>query len=133
MSRPFASTMGVMLLLGFLASPLTAQVKPPVTSHDLAGKENCLMCHTAGAMAPVPDVPANHKDWTNPSCQWCHSATSPLQANPVASATSHDLAGKANCLMCHAAGVMPPVPDAPANHKDLPNESCLICHNPSGF
>jgi hypothetical protein len=132
MNRPFASALGVMLLLGLLASPLTAQVKPPVTSHDLAGKENCLMCHTPGAMPAVPDTPENHKDRTVQSCQWCHSATSPLQVNPEPNATSHDLVGKDNCLMCHAAGVMPPVPDAPESHKDLPNESCLICHKPSG-
>ena len=131
MSRSFAGVLGTMLFLGFMANPLTAQVKPTVTSHDLAGKENCLMCHAIGVMPPVPDVPATHEGRASQSCQWCHAADSPLQT-AVARATSHDLAGKENCLMCHAAGVMPPVPDVLANHKGFPNESCVMCHKPAG-
>jgi hypothetical protein len=132
MSRTFASALGVMLLLGLIASPLTAQVKPPVTSHPLQGMQNCVMCHAAGAMPTATDVPANHKDWGNETCQWCHAATSPLQVNPVAGPITHALAGMQNCVMCHAAGAMPTATDVPANHKDLPNESCVLCHKPQG-
>ena len=30
--------------------------KPPVMSHDMAGKENCVMCHS-GAMEGIPASP----------------------------------------------------------------------------
>ena len=30
--------------------------------------------------------------------------------------------------MCHAVGVMPPVPDVPASHEGRANETCLWCH-----
>ncbi len=136
MSRSAAGTVGVMLLMGFMAILLTAQEvvkRPPVTSHDLAGKEDCLTCHAIGAIPAVPDVPEDHGDWTNQSCQWCHSAESPMQANPVAGDTPHDVVGRRDCLMCHAVGAVPPAPDVPEDHEDLPNESCLICHRPSGI
>ena len=130
MSRRFASLWGGLFLLGLLSAPLTAQeVKPPVTTHDLAGKENCMMCHAVGVMPPVPDVPADHKARGNESCQWCHAANSPMQTKTLPP-VGHDLAGKDNCMMCHAAGVMPPVPDVPADHKGRANESCTWCHKP---
>ena len=45
MSRRFASLMGCFLLVAAFSAPLAAQEKPPVVAHDLAGKENCMMCH----------------------------------------------------------------------------------------
>lgn len=42
----------------------------------------------------------------------------------------HSLKGRANCMMCHAVGVMKAVPDVPADHKDRTNETCLWCHGP---
>lgn len=50
------------------------------------------------------------------------------QAQIITTAMSHDTAGKENCMMCHAVGVMPPVPDVPANHEGRGNETCLWCH-----
>ena len=132
MSRRFASLSGTVFLMALMASPLMAQEKPPVTPHDLAGKENCLMCHTPGVMAPVPDVPASHEGPGIESCQWCHAADSPMQGDG-ATQTSHDLAGKDNCLMCHTPGAMAPVPDVPASHEGRGNESCLWCHTPVGI
>ena len=38
-----------------------------------------------------------------------------------------------NCMMCHAAGVMEPVPDIPAeSHEGRGNETCLWCHTQAG-
>ncbi len=129
MIRRIVGLGGGLFLLAALATPTMAQDKIPVTSHDLAGKENCMMCHAAGVMPPVPDVPATHKDRGNESCQWCHAPDAPMQTKAVPP-VAHDLAGKDNCMMCHAAGVMPPVPDVPADHKNRGNQTCGWCHIP---
>ena len=52
----------------------------------------------------------------------------PLQGQMKAQAMSHDAAGKENCMMCHAVGVMEPVPDVPASHEGRAVETCLWCH-----
>lgn len=135
MSRYLSSFLGVFLLLAFLAAPLASQeeMKPPVPTHDPAGKENCLMCHAPGVMPPVPDTPVeSHEGRANEHCMWCHAADSPMQTTG-ASKTSHDLEGKDNCLMCHAPGVMPPATDIPAEtHEARANETCLWCHTHEG-
>jgi len=130
MSRRLSSILGAMFLLVFLAGPLHAQMKTKAMSHDPAGKDNCLMCHAVGVMEPVPDVPASHEGRTNGQCLWCHAPDSPM-VTTGAKAPSHDLAGKENCMMCHAAGVMPPVPDVPASHEGRTNEVCTWCHKPA--
>ena len=127
MSRRFVSLLGVMFFLAFTAGSLVAQEKPPVTPHDIEGKENCMMCHAVGVMPPVPDAPASHEGRGNETCQWCHAPTSGMQTTG-ATKIPHDLEGKDNCMMCHAAGVMPPVPDAPASHEGRGTETCLWCH-----
>ena len=132
MSRRFASLMGAFFIMAIMVGPLMAQEKPPVTAHDTAGKENCLMCHAVDVMPPVPDVPATHEGRGIESCQWCHAADSPMQSTG-ATQTSHDLAGKENCMMCHAVGVMPPVPDVPESHAPRGNETCLWCHTKAGI
>jgi len=43
-------------------------------------------------------------------------------------AVQHALEGRDNCIMCHKAGVMEAVPDAPASHADWPSDICLMCH-----
>lgn len=45
-------------------------------------------------------------------------------------AVRHDLTGRDQCLMCHAPGIMEPVPDVPSSHADRPNAVCLWCHAP---
>ncbi len=47
------------------ASGSTAKQIP----HPVAGMENCLQCHAAGGVKPVP---ASHKDYQNAQCQTCH-------------------------------------------------------------
>ena len=57
-------------------------------------------------------------------------ASSPASAQLKAPAMAHDAAGKENCMMCHAVGVMEPVPDVPADHEGRTNEMCTWCHKP---
>ena len=131
MNRRLSTLAGLLLLLGLMAGSAAAQEKPSVMAHDAAGKENCMMCHAAGVMEPVPDAPASHEGRGNDTCLWCHAADSPMQTTG-ATQTTHDTAGKENCMMCHAAGVMEPVPDAPATHEGRGNETCLWCHKAVG-
>ena len=112
-----SASIGVLLLVGVGA--VQQATKPAPVTHDLAGRDNCLMCHTAGAMEPVPDVPASH------------AADADIQtADPPAIA--HDTAGRDNCLMCHTPGAMEPVPDVPASHEGRGIEHCGMCHKPAG-
>jgi hypothetical protein len=44
----------------------------PPMSHDLAGREKCLMCHRQGVMEAVPDAPADHAGRAETVCGMCH-------------------------------------------------------------
>ncbi len=118
------------LLVAFAAQQ-EGWTPPPVVKHDLEGRDNCLMCHKAGAMEPVPDVPENHAGRTNEMCLMCHGKDAAVQtkAPPV---VKHDLEGRDNCLMCHKPGAMEPVPDVPADHEGRGNDVCRLCHQPAG-
>jgi hypothetical protein len=120
----------------------------PAIPHDLAGRDNCLMCHDPnGGVKPAP---ADHAGRTNDMCQSCHkpatSAPAPAAtagatpaATPEAGGTSsgaaasapkipHDLAGRDNCLMCHDPnGTIKP---APADHAGRTVDTCQTCHKP---
>jgi len=124
--------MGAVLVAGIVVTPAVGQeaAKPKVVSHDLAGRDNCLMCHS-GAMEAVPGVPESHQDRTIEVCLWCHAPDAEMQtATPKV--VSHDLAGRDNCMMCHKAGAMEPVPDAPASHADMDVKWCTMCHVAGG-
>jgi len=126
--RRFVTAMGSIFLLGAVVTMAVAQVvRPMPVPHDLAGRDNCLMCHRAGAMEPVTDVPQSHADRENITCLWCHGPDSPLLTTDPAVIT-HDLAGRDDCLMCHAPGAMEPVTDTPANHEGRESTHCLMCH-----
>ena len=43
-------------------------------------------------------------------------------------AMQHTAEGRDSCMMCHKAGAMEPVPDAPASHAEFPNDICMMCH-----
>lgn len=44
--------------------------KPPSIPHELAGREDCLLCHNpAGGIKPAPP---DHAGRANESCQMCH-------------------------------------------------------------
>ena len=119
--------MGIGLACLAVAQPVMAQeaAKPPVMPHDKAGREQCAMCH-GGAMEGMPAMPAAHKGIANDACLLCHAKDSPVQtATPAA--TPHDLAGKAQCMMCHG-GAMEGMKAAPANHKGIDVKNCTLCH-----
>jgi hypothetical protein len=118
---------GFCVVLGVVTSPLTAQVKTKAVTHDLEGKANCLMCHAPEIMPPVPDVPETHEGRPVEACLWCHGPESQM-VKVGAKQFTHDPAGKDNCLMCHAPGVMAPVPDAPESHEGRAVETCTWCH-----
>lgn len=126
--RSHTTMAGSVVFTGLLVSVVVAQtVRPMPVLHDLAGRDNCLMCHEAGAMEPVTDVPPTHAGRENVTCLWCHADDSPLLTTdpPV---VTHDLAGRDDCLMCHAPGAMEPITDTPPSHEGRDNPHCMMCH-----
>ena len=117
------------MLLVVAGSAVAQDAKPPVMSHDLAGKENCVMCHS-GAMEGIPAQPADHEGRALDTCLLCHAADAEMQTS-AASAPPHDLAGKEACSMCHS-GAMEGMPAAPASHEGRVDDSCTLCHVPAG-
>ena len=53
------------------SSPLMSGEAPPAIPHDMAGKEQCLMCHESGVMGATKK-PENHGSIGNESCGLCH-------------------------------------------------------------
>ena len=45
---------------------------PPHIPHDLAGREQCTMCHS-GAMEGIKAEPASHKGRDVKTCTMCHA------------------------------------------------------------
>lgn len=121
--------MGLGLACLAVAQPAMAQAKkPPVMSHEKAGREQCSMCH-GGAMEGIKAMPADHKGRTNDECTLCHAKDSPMQTGtPVA--LPHDVAGREQCAMCHG-GAMEGIKAMPANHKGIDNKFCTLCHTPA--
>jgi hypothetical protein len=124
----FVSAMGVLLVAGVLVTPVFGQeAAPPPVSHDIQGRDNCLMCHTPGAMEAVPDAPASHEGRVSETCLWCHATDSPmLTTSPKA--VSHGVQGREQWLMCHTPGAMEAIPDAPASHEGRDVKYCTLCH-----
>lgn len=126
---------GAVLTAAVVTAPLQARqatkTKPPVMTHDAAGRAACLMCHAAGTMEAVADVPESHTDLTNETCGWCHFADAEMQsADPTV--MPHGEEGQTQCLMCHTPGRMEPIPDAPASHEGREDKTCTMCHSPAG-
>jgi hypothetical protein len=129
--RRFFALAGAVVLAAVWSAPLVAQGNPKPMNHDVAGREQCLMCHTAGAMEPVPDAPASHEGRGNETCLWCHATDSPMLSG-TATVTPHPIQGREQCMMCHKAGAMEPVPDAPASHEGREDKYCTLCHQSAG-
>jgi formate dehydrogenase subunit gamma len=112
---------------GTLAAP-AAQASPasagaasaiPMIKHAVAGREDCLKCHSA--QGPVP-FPAGHEKYSENTCLLCHATD---KANPLPAAVRHDVEGREDCLKCHQK------PDlVPASHREHPITSadCVACH-----
>ena len=101
--------------------------------HEIAGKEQCLTCHAAKGVKPVP---TDHEGRPVESCLVCHKpgptptpgASKPSTGAP--GAIPHAVEGKETCDTCHAgAGSLKPVP---ADHTGRANNTCAACHKPMG-
>ncbi len=124
----FTTIAGPGLLVGLVVTVAFAQtMKPRPVLHDLAGRDNCLMCHEAGVMEPVTDVPSDHAGWESVTCLWCHAPDSPVLTTEP-NYIPHDLAGRDDCLMCHAPGAMDAVPNTPEDHEGRESSHCQMCH-----
>jgi len=128
MIRKVVITTAAMLFVA-AGSAFAQDAKPTVVSHDLAGKENCTMCHS-GAMEGMPAAPADHEGRELDTCLLCHAADSEMQTGE-ATALPHDLAGKEACSMCHS-GAMEGMPAAPASHEGRADTTCTMCHAAAG-
>jgi hypothetical protein len=128
MIRNVVITTAAMLVVA-AGSAFAQDAKPTVMSHDMAGKENCVMCHS-GAMEGMPAQPADHEGIAVETCVLCHAADAEMQT-AEAGAIPHDLAGKDNCSMCHS-GAMEGMPAAPASHEGRGADTCSLCHKPAG-
>jgi hypothetical protein len=99
--------------------------KPPVMTHEAAGREQCMMCH-GGAMEGIKAAPADHKGRGNETCLWCHAKDAEVQTNAVPN-IPHDTAGREQCAMCHS-GAMEGIKAMPASHKGRDVKTCTMCH-----
>jgi cytochrome b subunit of formate dehydrogenase len=112
-------------------TPEGAGVGVPIP-HPIAGQEQCLTCHAAGGMKPVPE---NHVGRPVESCQVCHkpgAASTPGSSSGengggAAKAIPHPIDGDAykDCTTCHGADKIKPFP---ANHTGFTTDSCTMCH-----
>lgn len=118
-----------------VASAQAAPHVPPRMLHPLAGKQDCLSCHAAGANAHVTSVPATHH-FANSACGMCHK---PIAETPPAIRHAVDDA-HAECRKCHVqaaegATAAAPAPGAapapPASHATFDGATCRLCHEPA--
>lgn len=90
----------------------------PLITHDLAGREDCLLCHGPEAFSPFP---ANHADYPLSTCLVCHSADG---ENPPPATIKHSIEGREDCLLCHAIDLLPESHQA----AGFSSGDCLLCH-----
>ena len=81
------------------------------------------MCHAEGGAIPYPP---DHVGRPSSTCLVCHATTEADEHLPAT--VKHDLAGRENCLMCHAVDLLP------ESHKTgaFSNSDCLLCHTLGG-
>lgn len=46
--------------------------RPGPIPHEIERRVECLLCHTAGRIAAVPDMPDDHEGRTDERCTLCH-------------------------------------------------------------
>jgi mono/diheme cytochrome c family protein len=110
------------------ALPVVAVVPPPIPHTVEEARQDCLLCHAAGAVeaSPIP-ADANHKDAAE-LCLTCH-ALLPQPSPPAVAPPGipHNLVGREDCLMCHKMGIAF-ASRIPENHTGLPADLCQTCH-----
>ncbi len=123
-----AAGVWVLVPLGWQQARAQEVAKPSVTTHEVEGRGDCLMCH-GGTMPNVKAVPENHADRPSSACGWCHDKDSEMQRS-TPKATTHPVEGRGDCLMCHG-GAMPAVKAVPESHAGRENTTCAWCHMPA--
>jgi nitrate/TMAO reductase-like tetraheme cytochrome c subunit len=131
---------------GFDAPALAQIIQPPVKQptdpnappsqipHPIGGSPDCQICH--GLNSNVRPMPDDHEGRTNDVCLACHVPTIPPEGAAAEAGTPpgipHDLAGRTECLGCHASGAAS-FPQVPQSHKDqnFTNGQCTSCHQPT--
>jgi hypothetical protein len=99
----------------------------PSVPHLVQGQK-CLTCHAAGGIKPFPN---DHTFRTEQVCLNCHQVSPTASAAPSAAqapAVPHATAGREDCLQCHGAGQVRPVP---SDHAGRTSDMCLGCHEVS--
>ncbi len=115
------------LLVGLLVAFAWVQEgwkTPPAMAHEAEGRAECLVCHQTGGEKPVPE---SHAELKSDVCLMCHAPDAAVQTT-APNAIAHELKGRDNCIMCHQAGGMKPVP---ADHEGRASEVCGLCHKPA--
>jgi mono/diheme cytochrome c family protein len=117
-------------------APAIVAAAPPVISHEVEGRADCLVCHKLGT-ADAPRVPDNHDGLTGDLCQTCHMEVGEIAAVSegevsVAEASSipHGLQGFDACTQCHEEGG-PGIPRFPDDHRGRTDDLCTACHSPA--
>ena len=138
-----------------LSSPVLVEMYGPASyNHELHARivQDCAVCHhhSEGKTPPCKDCHADSfdpgnlnkpgiahvyhlrcischtEDQNGPTeCTGCHNKAdiSPLSI-------AHPLSGADNCLSCHKDGISG-VPEPPADHINVPNGVCQLCHRPA--
>lgn len=125
--RSFVVLFAGLGFVGVAVPAISEQERPQPVPHDLAGREQCLMCHRPGALEDAQDVPESHEGRPNETCLWCHATDSPMLTGD-ASTIPHAMEGRESCLMCHRPGAMEDATDIPESHEGREVEYCTLCH-----
>ena len=136
-----------------------AQSTPPTIPHPVTARTNCLLCHAADKVRPFPASHATYtvdmcKGCHQPAIkEAAETASTPAPAVPTLTpaaapavsstitvtataapagavpAIPHELAGRDQCLACHA--VDGPAKNIPEDHAGRTNDTCQGCHKDS--
>lgn len=117
-------------------APAIAAAAPPAITHEVEGREDCLVCHKLGT-ADAPRIPDNHNSLTGDICQTCHTQMAEITGSSVEEAPvaeippiPHGLEGFSSCTQCHEEGGAG-IPRFPDDHKGRADDLCSACHEPA--
>ncbi|MBI2906189.1 MAG: HYR domain-containing protein [Chloroflexi bacterium] len=113
----------------------TGLVGAPILPASHAGRtsDTCLLCHVPASQAPLPTATPPPGATATPTVSGPPAGIPtmiPLTATPTAPAPPripHNLAGRSDCLACHASGAGG-APRPPASHAGRTSGVCLLCH-----
>ena len=101
---------------------------PKPVPHDLAGKEQCALCHSPSSS--IKPAPQDHEGRANDTCTACHKPADSAAAGTQAASggTTATPAAPAAAGSGTAASGGPKL--IPADHAGRPTEWCVACHSP---